>query len=233
MRILLGTDGSAGAGAALDLLLDLRLGLQDEVIVLVAVHGEGAAAETTRVAEQAAACVRARGASASILLREGAPAEALYEVSIELAADLVVIGSRGLGAVRGALFGSTARALARICPVPLLVVRGHCGGARRVLVAAEDDEERRMALALLKSLPLPAETDLTVTTTASARDILRTAERSATDLIVLESRADPLGRGYLHGSVADQILSEAHCAVLIARDRAAWLAPAVAAAASR
>lgn len=228
MRILFGSDGSQGAGLALDLLLSLPLSEHDDVTVLSAARGTAAGLEhAERIADLAVRQLAERGARATSVVREGSPVNALFEIATERDVDLVVVGSRGLGALRGALFGSTARALARLCPVPLLVVRGKRARACRVLVAV-DDEGKDQALAVLRALPLPVEVDITVTQATGAREVLALAERYAKDLIVIGSREDPLGQGWIHASVVDQVLSEAHCCVLIARSRIASGAGAIA-----
>ncbi len=48
-------------------------------------------------------------------------------------------------------------------------------------------------------------------------DVLRRALRSGSDLIVLGSGGQTRGSGLLHASVADHVLSHAHCAVLVAK----------------
>ncbi len=63
----------------------------------------------------------ALGANHEIELIGGSPAQALIDVAHARSADLVVVGSRGLGRVRGALGGVSQRLLA-LADVPVLVV---------------------------------------------------------------------------------------------------------------
>ena len=58
----------------------------------------------------------------------GPPAQALMDVAHARHADLVVVGSRGLGRVRGAL-GSISQRLLTLADVPVLVVPGVNGSA--------------------------------------------------------------------------------------------------------
>ncbi|HEX7488717.1 MAG TPA: universal stress protein [Anaeromyxobacteraceae bacterium] len=53
----------------------------------------------------------------------GPPAEGLAESAQTIDADLVVVGSRGRGAVARMLLGSVTDRLVHICPKPVLVVR--------------------------------------------------------------------------------------------------------------
>lgn len=54
---------------------------------------------------------------------DGAPVEAVLDVARNIGAWLVVVGSRGRGAVQGALFGSVSRALVTHADRPVLVAR--------------------------------------------------------------------------------------------------------------
>ncbi len=56
---------------------------------------------------------------AKAVLREGDPAKVLAEQGIEL--DLLVMGSRGYGPVRGALLGAISSAVMRTAPCPVLI----------------------------------------------------------------------------------------------------------------
>ena len=53
----------------------------------------------------------------------GAPAESLAESAAQLDVDMVVVGSRGRGAVTRALLGSVADRLVHSCTRPVLVCR--------------------------------------------------------------------------------------------------------------
>jgi len=52
----------------------------------------------------------------------GPPAESLAEAAAAPDVDLVVVGSRGKGAVKRMLLGSVSDRLVHICPKPILVV---------------------------------------------------------------------------------------------------------------
>ncbi len=54
---------------------------------------------------------------------KGAPAEMLAEAATEPGIDLVVVGSRGRGAVKRVLLGSISDRLIHICPKSILVVQ--------------------------------------------------------------------------------------------------------------
>jgi nucleotide-binding universal stress UspA family protein len=54
---------------------------------------------------------------------EGSPAEAVVAMAATRQSDLIVIGSRGLGRLAGALLGSTSQKVISHAPCPVLVVR--------------------------------------------------------------------------------------------------------------
>jgi len=54
---------------------------------------------------------------------EGAPAEAILDVANARKSDLIVMGSRGLGRLRGALLGSQSQKVVQHAPCPVLIVR--------------------------------------------------------------------------------------------------------------
>ncbi|MDP3936941.1 MAG: universal stress protein [Deltaproteobacteria bacterium] len=67
----------------------------------------------------------------------GRPAEEIKTVAVQIKADLIVIGTRGLGGLKGAIIGSTAAEAIRLTDAPVLTVhegRGATGEASRVVV---------------------------------------------------------------------------------------------------
>jgi nucleotide-binding universal stress UspA family protein len=130
------TDGSPEAEGALDMAIDLAKETGAKLAV-VTVHvpppgGKVPAPPIKEVekpqgaehiAEAAAAKARAAGVDAKAYVTHGLdPAPEIARVAEELGADLLVVGSRGLGAVRGALMGSVSRYLVSHSKVPVTVV---------------------------------------------------------------------------------------------------------------
>ncbi len=58
-----------------------------------------------------------------ILFKEGKPYEKVLETADELKADLIILGSRGKIGLERALFGSVAGKVARLCEIPVLIVK--------------------------------------------------------------------------------------------------------------
>jgi nucleotide-binding universal stress UspA family protein len=54
---------------------------------------------------------------------EGPPAEAILDVANTRKSDLIVMGSRGLGRLAGALLGSQSQKVVQHAPCPVLIVR--------------------------------------------------------------------------------------------------------------
>lgn len=169
-RILLATDGSPGAAGALDLLMSLPLRPADEVIVVTypsyflaarpdqsgligrLMEGRRQAAQAT--ADAAVQRLAGTGVSVTGVVAQGLEAvDAILRVAIERTPDVIVMGSRGLGAVSSVVLGSTARTLALLSPVPVLIVRGRVTAPRRALIAVDGSEASRAALSAFARLP--------------------------------------------------------------------------------
>jgi nucleotide-binding universal stress UspA family protein len=56
-------------------------------------------------------------------LMEGSPAQLILDLARRREVDLIVVGSRGLGAVKGALFGSVSSEVVHNADRPVLVAR--------------------------------------------------------------------------------------------------------------
>ena len=84
-------------------------------------------------AREVTARLVARGLDASWIIMRGQPADAIVDVARRESVDLVVMGSRGLGALEGALLGSVSEAVADRAPCPVLIAR--TPELRRTLVA--------------------------------------------------------------------------------------------------
>jgi nucleotide-binding universal stress UspA family protein len=67
--------------------------------------------------------IEGSGVEATYEIREGEPAEEILALAEDRRADLVVIGSRGLGTIAGALLGSVSKAVVRGADRPVLVVK--------------------------------------------------------------------------------------------------------------
>ena len=57
------------------------------------------------------------------ILLEGRPSSTIVEEAEKNQADLIVMGSRGLGGISGWILGSTSRRVAESCTKPILIVK--------------------------------------------------------------------------------------------------------------
>jgi nucleotide-binding universal stress UspA family protein len=166
-RILAATDGSEDAVLALRAAADLssRTGSELHVVhvwpgrpipVSQTSAGAGLARDDPRehemkarelLARQVSRAKVARGLIARKHLREGRPAEEIAALAEELEAGLVVLGSRGLGAVKRLVVGSVSEGVVSLAPCPALVVRGGEGAwpPSRVVVGDDSSEEAKKA----------------------------------------------------------------------------------------
>lgn len=152
--ILCAVDGSEGSNTALDLVAELPLRARDRVIVAshpaylfmstpdapppVAAHLAAERAKARDWVDAAVARLAARGVTADGVICDPGDdtVDALIRCAEHHAASLLVAGSRGRGPWSSILLGSTARALAILSPVPLLIAR-RARPPLRVIVASD------------------------------------------------------------------------------------------------
>lgn len=151
LRVVLGADGSEDSEFALSTMLRLTTPERASFEVVTTAHdpadqvfalpgavavGAGAnpaslgeevldqaIAEARKVCDATSERLRAAGYEASARVLVGSPAHQLLASMAELDADLVVVGSRGLGPVRRALLGSVSDQVARHAPATLVARR--------------------------------------------------------------------------------------------------------------
>jgi nucleotide-binding universal stress UspA family protein len=138
-KILIALDGSETSSAALEAGLELAEVEGAEVILahvaslldfVPARNGDGHAppdrfptADWDPVLCEAMTLAEGRGVKSRPELLVGHPAKQILRLASEAEADLVVIGSRGLGRVKSAILGSTSREVLAGANRPVLVVR--------------------------------------------------------------------------------------------------------------
>ena len=132
--IAVGVDGSVNAQRAVRFAAELAEGTGAYVVAVhAAAHGtaiddpeEGPAVPhptLTQLLEGWCRPLERRGLDDhDLVVAEGDPRSALLDVAEERAADLIVVGSRGLGPVSKLVLGSVANSLIQHSPVPVTVV---------------------------------------------------------------------------------------------------------------
>jgi monovalent cation/proton antiporter MnhG/PhaG subunit len=190
MQVVLAHDGSPSADTATQLVASLAWGPGAEIRIVGAIEGDiqpasssegppGAADGAPDLAEAvatAAGHLRATSAAVSHVLRRGDPAGAIAAEAAALEADLVVVGSRGLGPVQALLAGSVVEAVLDTAPGPVLVARGPA--VRSVLLATDGSETSDAAIEVVARWPMFEDVPvrvLSVATNASHYGDVRTS----------------------------------------------------------
>jgi nucleotide-binding universal stress UspA family protein len=136
-RILVATDGSPGSMAAAEEGVRLAKALGAGVTFVAVAHAplpllgdpyyQRALSQNLAVMRTALAkatpYAEERHVQSETELLEGSPAPAILELARRREVDLIVVGSRGLGAVKGALLGSVSSEIIHHADRPVLVAR--------------------------------------------------------------------------------------------------------------
>lgn len=136
--VVVAVDGSEQGKSALNLAIEIAEKFGAEIITLNVhtlpyvppdpyVVTDGSLEENLRkygeeLARGAAEYAKSKGVTASWQSAVGSPADVIFDVALAKQADLVVVGSRGRGAVARTVLGSVSSRLAHICTIPLLIV---------------------------------------------------------------------------------------------------------------
>lgn len=140
-KVLVACDGSEPSNRALQFVLDLPASARPAEIHLLNVQEwppmyseymtpmlindlrESQRACGHNVMEQAAHRVASAQGSCRIHVVLGAPATAICEQADKLGCDHIVMGARGLGAIKGLLFGSVVTRVLHLCKQPVTVIK--------------------------------------------------------------------------------------------------------------
>jgi nucleotide-binding universal stress UspA family protein len=134
-HIVVGTDGSDNAQRALALAASIASTCGAEVVAVhclgLLFHPSASELEPSQphrdeiralLDGEWTAPLRDAGVAHRTELRDGSPVSVLLAVADDAGADLVVVGSRGVGGFPGLLLGSTSTQLAQHSPRPVLIV---------------------------------------------------------------------------------------------------------------
>jgi nucleotide-binding universal stress UspA family protein len=136
-HIIIGTEGSPDATKAVDEALKLAQDLDATVTFVYARTApfallgqpfyqrdlDNETAHAREVVGDAMVKAASLGIDADYEIIDGKPADAILDVADTHAADMIVVGSRGLGAVQTALFGSVSKELVTRSTRPVLIVK--------------------------------------------------------------------------------------------------------------
>lgn len=168
-RILVPTDGSDGATAALEHASSLAADRDATVHLLTVVdtNGDGPTADESvravferrgrEIVADAADRASEQGVATVEAVERGRPHEAILAYAADAAIDLVVMGTRGRRGLERFFLGSVAERVVRLADVPVLTVRddGHAPPYGDVLVATDGSACAMAALEQAVSLARP------------------------------------------------------------------------------
>jgi len=171
MRILLASDGSRDSRRAARWLRDFPLPSDTALCVLTVATltqppsqsetmnevRDTVRAQARQAGERARKILTRRWSEVEVVVTEGDPRVEIVRVAEERRADMIALGARGLGAVRGFLLGSVSLTVARYASCPVLIARGRPRQVRRTLVAVDGSEGSREALRFLSIFGLVRE----------------------------------------------------------------------------
>jgi nucleotide-binding universal stress UspA family protein len=106
-------------------------------------------------ARAAARRLRARWPAVEATVLDAPPVDAILRHARRLRARVIVLGSRGLGALGRLVLGSVSRGVVRQAPCAVLVVRGRLRRVRRLVVGIDGSAHARRAVDLVASLARP------------------------------------------------------------------------------
>jgi nucleotide-binding universal stress UspA family protein len=150
--IVCGVDTSSATDSVVETASWLANRLQARLVLVHVVE------EPMAEAEELVIAIRVRlglGARDDIRLLEGSPQERLQQTVDEDGADLLVVGSRGRGALQSAVFGSVSRSLVTSAHCPVVVVppglpdRNSESGDEASIVCGVDGSDHAVAAARL------------------------------------------------------------------------------------
>ena len=175
MKILLATDGSDTARAAVDFLLKFPFptGTQvtvmtvirevlhsDEVQELSAEHRKAfeeargeADVDAQRMLDTEVERLRQAGHVASSQICSGHPAEEIVRLATELRSDIIAVGSHGLSGAKRFLLGSVTDRVFEYAPCSVLIVKPGAAGAEVQPTFPDSGEKWRLLLAYDDSAP--------------------------------------------------------------------------------
>jgi nucleotide-binding universal stress UspA family protein len=141
--ILVAVDGSPGAQKALDVAVGLQASCKSDVLILTVYRhhslleasmsmvrpedpllpDESMRDHAKEIAEKAKSfAIEAGSQAVRAFVKVGPPARTIVKFAEEHDADMIVVGSRGLGDVEGFLLGSVSHKITSLAECPVLVV---------------------------------------------------------------------------------------------------------------
>lgn len=154
-KIITPVDGSKHAKMALELSADLAARFDAEMVLL---HVGPVGEEGSEILQRALKQAKASGArQVETSLEAGDPADRILARALDEAADLIVMGSRGLGALDGLVMGSVSHKVFHLAPCSCITVNLDPGapalkGVKTILVPTDGSREADKAVELASEI---------------------------------------------------------------------------------
>src|SRR5262245_18510564 len=171
LRVLVATDGSAAARAALATIIDVPWpeGTRARAVVARQSSADRRSSRLStldRSADAEAASARRvlarRWPDAEARVIDRAPAEGILAEADRFQSDVIAVGWRGQGAVRRLLMGSVSRGVVRGAKCAVLVVKRRPGRVRRIAIAFDGSRHALRAVTLVGQLVPPPDGRVTL-----------------------------------------------------------------------
>jgi nucleotide-binding universal stress UspA family protein len=180
MNVLFATDGSEYSEGAARFLTKFNISKGDTISVFHAISWIPVMSEyehlyadfsslrkevAPRILESTADILKVTGANIETAFAEDYPDKAIVERAVEIGADIIVMGARGLRGIGSHLVGSITRAVSIKSPKPVLVIKPEQWaqeGNLKVLFATDGSDYADEVATMLASLPFPVSMELTI-----------------------------------------------------------------------
>ena len=124
--------------------------------------------DSERLLNRAASLLPMNTGPVSKQIETGTPAEAILAAAEKEKANLIVLGSRGLGPVKELLLGSVSHRVATHAPCPTLIVNRPMRSLHHVLMAVQGPEDAADLAKFLAATPFKKTAEITVVTVLPA-----------------------------------------------------------------
>ncbi len=124
-NVLIASDGSEGSLDAVRYASNLLKGAKLESVQVISAseEGSGATKQASNATQQASAILLDAGIENEQKVIKGQPAEAIVKEAQSQQADLIIMGSRGLGGLQSLILGSVSKSVCNNVGCPVLVVK--------------------------------------------------------------------------------------------------------------
>ncbi|MCK5427230.1 MAG: universal stress protein [Thermodesulfovibrionia bacterium] len=180
MKILLATDGSDYSEGAAQFLTRLDFSPADEIAIVNVINWVPIMSEwetlypdfqeirreiAPKVLDSASNILKTVRAKISSSYVEGYADKSIVDTAVDVGADLVVLGARGLRGIKSRFVGSVTKLVALKSPKPVLIVKPpqqEISGNIKILLATDGSVHSDAIAKVLSSIPFPDDTEITI-----------------------------------------------------------------------